>query len=54
MVELAPRRRVVVTFPRWIGDARHVGGLGNNSYGDATAQAGLESNGNEIAEAEVA
>ena len=54
MVDSVLRKVMLVVFPRWIGDAGYIGGLGSDSYGDAMAQAGLESNGNEIAGAGVA
>ena len=53
-MDSVPRKEVTVVFQGWFGDAGHVDGLGNSSYGDAMAQAGLESNGNEIAGAGVA
>ena len=51
LVEPAPRKGVMVAFPRWIGDAGHVGRLCSNSYGGGLAWVGLENNGVEFADA---
>ena len=49
-MDSVPRNETTVVFQGWFGDAKHVGGLGNNGYGDAMARVGLENFGTVFAD----